>query len=163
MHHCVHHCGSVWLDMVVYCYYVVCRWYAIDHATRQHGVKKRAGTCHMLPKQRGELSCADPGGVMRVAHRGRMRSIRRTECVFVVAACCQEPQTEPVRHAQASVAFGASYAHLRRMKCVPMPRGEASEVAYGRISEVSIFWTGVTGGLRPSANEATPCMQAMLS
>ena len=38
-----------------------------------HGVKKRAGTCHMLPKQRGELSCADLGGVMRVADRGRMR------------------------------------------------------------------------------------------
>ena len=64
----------------------------MDHATRQHGVKKRAGTCHMLPKQRGDLSCAP---------------------------------------------------HLRRMKCVPMPRGAASEVACGRLSEVSILWTGV--------------------
>ena len=76
---------------------------------------------------------------MRVAHRGRMRSIRRTECVFVVAACCQEPQTEPVRHAQASVAFGASYVILRRIKRVPMPRGAASEVACGRISQIQIF------------------------
>ena len=28
------------------------------------------------------------------------------------------------------------------MKCVPMPRGAASEVACGRLSEVSILWTG---------------------
>ena len=78
--------AGVWVeDRVVFCY-VVCRWYAMDHATRQHGVKKRAGTCHMLPKQRGDLSCAP---------------------------------------------------HLRRMKCVPMPRGAASEVACARQSEVS--------------------------
>jgi hypothetical protein len=52
---------------------------------------------------------------------------------------CQEPQTEPVRLAQASVAFGASYVNLRRIKCVLMPRGAASEVACGRISEMYLF------------------------
>ena len=35
------------------------------------------------------------------------------------------------------------HARLRRMKRVPMPRGAASEVACGRLSEVSILWTGV--------------------
>ena len=34
------------------------------------------------------------------------------------------------------------HARLRRMKRVPMPRGAASEVACGRLSEVSILWTG---------------------
>ena len=38
--------------------------------------------------------------------------------------------TGVIRTAQASIAFGASYAHLRRIKCVPMSRGAASEDGY---------------------------------
>ena len=115
----------------------------MDHATRQHGVHascspKKGATCHArTPKG----PCALLTGV-------GWRSIRWTECVSVVAAC-QEPQTEAVRRGQASIAFGASYAHLRRIKCVPMPRGAASEVACGALCEVSILWTGSCAPHRP--------------
>ena len=54
-----------------------------------------------------------------------------------------ESLLDGARRAQASVAFGASYVILRRIKRVPMPRGASSEVACGRLSEVSILWTGV--------------------
>ena len=61
---------GVWVDdRVVFCY-VVCRWYAIDHATRQHVVKKRAhatcspkngATCHARTPE--EYCCAVFTGV----------------------------------------------------------------------------------------------------
>ena len=69
-----------------------------------------------------------------------LRSIRRTECRVVGLP---GGTSNGARRAQASVAFGASYVILRRIKHVPMPRGAASEVACGRLSEVSILWTGV--------------------
>ena len=133
--------AGVWVDNkggVLLCCVQLVRSY---HVTRQHVLKGKRRHMPHAPKKKGN----SPTG---------HRSIWDTDC-FIVAIYRILPthrwNARPIsrearrsgswlylakRGVQASVAFGASHAIIRRIYCEPMPRGAASEVACGRISQM---------------------------
>ena len=73
MQRCVHHCGSGRMGRRQYGVLICCEQVVRNVPCHTAAWGEEKGTCHMLSKKRGDMSCADPGGVLlRGAQMSRM-------------------------------------------------------------------------------------------